>query len=134
MLQKGEDSDACALGRADYQTKEAFMSAARLNRDAGTATFRHSKPRTGSEVFSGQTWSRLGRILKLSRRELEIVRGVFNDQTEFAIACNLGISEHTVHTHVERLYRKLDVRDRTQLILRVVREFMHPASAPRNAL
>jgi DNA-binding NarL/FixJ family response regulator len=50
---------------------------------------------------------------------LQIVRAVFDDQTEYAIAADLGISPHTVHTHFERLHRKLAVSDRVQLVLRV---------------
>src|ERR1017187_688409 len=67
-------------------------------------------PRTsGSGIFSGQAWTEIARSLKLSRRELQIVRSVFDDCTELAIATDLGISPHTVHTHVERLHYKLAV-------------------------
>jgi DNA-binding CsgD family transcriptional regulator len=56
------------------------------------------------------------RSLKLSGRELQIVRGVFDDYTELAIAKNLNISPHTIHTHCERLYHKLAVTDRVKLV------------------
>ena len=49
---------------------------------------------------------------------------VFDDGTEYAIAADLGISAHTVHTHLERLRHKLGVNDRAGLILRVVEEFI----------
>lgn len=57
-------------------------------------------------------------------RELQIIRGVFDDRTEFNIATGLNISPHTVHTHVERLHHKLHVADRVQLALRVMDEFL----------
>lgn len=74
----------------------------------------------GSRLLAGEEWQRAERGLHLSGREVEIVRAIFDDRTESAIAQGLGISPHTVHTHVERLYRKLGVTSRTQLVLRVV--------------
>ncbi len=88
----------------------------------------------GSAIFSEQAWVEIGRSLKLSRRELEITRGVFDDHTEFAIAADLGISAHTVHTHFERLYRKLGVKGRVELILRVTHEFLALTAAPGSVL
>jgi DNA-binding CsgD family transcriptional regulator len=59
----------------------------------------------------------LGRVLALSPRELEIARGVMADEKEMAIAVRLGISVHTVHTHLERIYRKMGVSSRVQLVV-----------------
>ena len=75
-------------------------------------------------MFSEQAWKEIARSLKLSGQELQIVRGVFDDYTEFAISSNLKISPHTVHTHCERLYHKLAVTDRVKLVLRVMEEFL----------
>ena len=63
---------------------------------------------TGSRIFSEPEWAKIGRSLSL-RRELQLVRGMFDDRTDFAIADDLGISPHTVHTHCQRSYRKLEV-------------------------
>jgi len=78
----------------------------------------------GSAVFPDATWNEVLSRLGLSHREGEIVRAVFDDQTEFAIGANLGISPHTVHTHFERLHKKLGVGDRVQLVLCITREFL----------
>ena len=78
----------------------------------------------GTAMFSKQAWEEIARSLKLSGQELQIVRGVFDDYTEFAIANNLNVSPHTVHTHCERLYHKLAVTDRVKLVLRVMDEFL----------
>lgn len=75
-------------------------------------------------IFSEKAWREIACSLKLSQREFQIVHGVFNDQTEFAIAVNLSISPYTVHTHCARLYRKLAVTDRVKLVLRVTNEFL----------
>jgi DNA-binding NarL/FixJ family response regulator len=74
-------------------------------------------------MFCERTWTILAVSLKLSGRELQIVRGIFNDQKESTIAAELGVSPHTAHTERERLYRKLGINDRLQLMLRIIAEF-----------
>jgi hypothetical protein len=59
---------------------------------------------------------------------------VFDDDTDFSIAASLGISPHTVHTHFERLHRKLEVANRSQLILRIVSEFLVLTASPGSVL
>jgi DNA-binding NarL/FixJ family response regulator len=78
----------------------------------------------GSEIFSEGMWAEIARSLKLSRRELQVVRGVFDDRTGYHIANELGISPHAVHTYLDRLHRKLGVVDRVQLLLCIMREFV----------
>ena len=85
-------------------------------------------------MFSEQAWMEIARNLRLSGQELQIVRGVFDDYTEFAIASNLRVSPHTVHTHCERLYHKLAVTDRVKLVLRVMDEFLALTVAPGSVL
>jgi DNA-binding CsgD family transcriptional regulator len=84
----------------------------------------------GAAMFSEPAWKEIARSLKLSNRELQIVREVFEDHTEFNISVNLSVSPHTVHTHCERLYRKLGVTDRVKLVLRVMDEFLALTVAP----
>ena len=85
-------------------------------------------------MFGEQAWSEIAHSLNLSGRELQIVRGVFDDETEIAIAGDLGISRHTVHTHFSRLHHKLGVATRTQMSLRVMKEFMALTSSPESGL
>ena len=80
--------------------------------------------RSGARLFEPVTWLVLGQELRLSSRELQIVQQVFDDRREETIASLLGISPHTVNTHLQRLYRKLGVSSRTALILRVVAAYM----------
>jgi DNA-binding NarL/FixJ family response regulator len=88
----------------------------------------------GAAMFSEQAWMEIARSLRLSGQELQIVRGVFDDYTESAIASNLRVSPHTVHTHCERLYHKLAVTDRVKLVLRVMDEFIALTVAPGSVL
>lgn len=61
----------------------------------------------------------ISRALRLSPREATIVTLVLSDAHEEDIANTLGISKHTVHTHLDRIYRKLNVHSRCQLALRL---------------
>jgi len=78
----------------------------------------------GAAMFSELAWGQIARNLKLSGQELQVVRGVFDDLTEGAIADHLKVSPHTIHTHTERLYRKLGVTGRVKLALRVMDEYV----------
>ena len=88
----------------------------------------------GSAMFSPDAWTKIAHSLSLSNRELEIVRGTFDDKTEFEIAADLRVSPSTIHTHVERLHHKLAITDRAQLILRVMQEFIALTATPGNDL
>jgi len=58
--------------------------------------------------------ARLGR---LTRREEEILRLVARGMSNGEIAAEMFLSEATVKTHVGRLLRKLDCRDRVQAVV-----------------
>ncbi len=73
-----------------------------------------------SGVLSDAQWTQVAGRLSLSDRELEVVRGVFDDLKEAAIAARMNISNHTVHTHLERLYRKLGVNGRCSMVVAVM--------------
>ncbi|MBS1272115.1 MAG: Transcriptional regulatory protein DegU [Candidatus Marinimicrobia bacterium] len=53
---------------------------------------------------------------ELSPRELEILQAIVDDETEYAIAYDLDISEHTVRSHVKNIYKKLQVHSRTAVV------------------
>ena len=74
-------------------------------------------------LFSNEEWASLSHSLKFSSRELQIVQGIFSNQTERQTAICLGISHHTIHTYLGRLYRKLNVGDRCELLISVFTEF-----------
>ncbi len=52
----------------------------------------------------------------LTNREIEILQSIVQDDTEYAIAMNLGISGHTVRTHVKNIYKKLQVHSRGAVV------------------
>ena len=75
-------------------------------------------------MLSKEAWSAIARSCGLSPRELQIIRGIFDNHTEHAIAASLGISRHTIHTYLTRIFHKLDASTRTQVALRVMHRFL----------
>src|ERR1041384_6072604 len=78
---------------------------------------------TGHAVFVPGEWRSLAAGLGLSPRACGIVRPVFDGNSEKAAAAPLGLSPHTVHTYLWRIYRKLRVQSREELLVRVFAEF-----------
>jgi len=78
----------------------------------------------GHPVFSSEVWNILASSLGWSDRESQIVPALLDDLKEAAIAARLGISRHTVHTHTERLYRKMGITSRVGLVRRVFLEYL----------
>ena len=78
----------------------------------------------GRFPLSGRAWHNVIGTLRLSPREAQIVPFIFADATEDTIARVLGISRHTVHTYLERLYQKLGVSSRVELVVRLVTEYL----------
>ena len=78
----------------------------------------------GSRLFRDEEWCVLVNRLGLSPREAEIVRLIFDDLSKDAIARQLSLSSHTIQTYLRRLYRKLDVRSRGELLILVFFEFL----------
>jgi DNA-binding NarL/FixJ family response regulator len=77
-------------------------------------------PLPGAALFPAGEWAAIATAFSLSARELLVLQAVFDGDKESAIADDLGLSPHTVHTYFERLHRKLAARDRVELVLRVV--------------
>src|SRR5262245_12546446 len=75
-------------------------------------------------IVPHDAWEVIANALSISDRELQIIQGIFDDQKEFAIAQELKISVHTVHTHLERLYQKLGVSSRVALVLYILSEYL----------
>ena len=57
----------------------------------------------------------------LSRREKEILQKVAYGATTKEVAQDLGISPHTVKTHLERIFEKLGANDRAQAVAIAIR-------------
>jgi DNA-binding NarL/FixJ family response regulator len=58
----------------------------------------------------------------LSKRETEILQMVAYGSTTKEVAHDLGISPHTVKTHLERIFEKLGANDRAQAVAIAIRK------------
>ena len=88
----------------------------------------------GAEMLSDASWRDIAKTLRISGRELQIVHGIFDNRTEHAIAVNLSIADCTVHTHLNRLYKKLGVTTRVELVLRVIETFLSTEQVFRRSM
>jgi DNA-binding NarL/FixJ family response regulator len=66
-------------------------------------------------LFSDSLWNRIASELKMSPRQLLIVRGILEEKKACAIALELGLKPRTVETHIERVFKKAGVRSRLGL-------------------
>lgn len=84
-----------------------------------------------SSCLSDDEWRSIQQTLGLSRRQLQIVLRIFDGLREESIGRQLGISSHTVHAHLNRLYGKLHVKSRSELIVCVFLTYVCQVSAGR---
>ncbi len=68
------------------------------------------------DLLSAGQWHTLTMRLGLSTRQAQVLRYAFYDERDCAIAKSLGVSEHTVHTHRIRLFRKIGATSMSQAI------------------
>ena len=57
----------------------------------------------------------------LSARQVEILQAIANGATTKQVARELGITQKTVHNHLNAIYRKLDAQSRTDAVVRATR-------------
>jgi DNA-binding CsgD family transcriptional regulator len=88
-------------------------------------------PVRGVSPLTSAEWHMVSRHLALSRRESQVARLMLDDLADDDIARHLSISPHTVHAHVTKLYRKLAVHSRHQLIIRLFNAYVSSSSLRR---
>lgn len=74
--------------------------------------------------LSYEDWQSIAVLIRLSPRELEIAQLIFANFPQAQIAEHLRISRHTVHTHVDRIYRKLHISSQSELIVCIFKAFV----------
>ena len=74
-------------------------------------------------IFSNEEWTNICLGLNLSNRQVQIVTLLLEGHKTFSVAAVLSISPDTVRAHLRRLYLKLEISDRLELMTRCVREF-----------
>jgi two-component system, NarL family, response regulator DegU len=121
---RGAISEAIRAGVSGYLLKDASVDAlvdAAKNAIEGNAVIHPQLTKTFIEearlsepVEGGPT--------PLSKREREILQKVADGSTTRQVANELGISPHTVKTHLERIFEKLGANDRAQAVAMAIRQ------------
>lgn len=115
-------SEAIQAGVSGYLLKDAsadeLVNAARLALE-GKAVIHPQLTRAFIEEV--QIAEKRVEAPPLSRREKEILQKVAYGATTKEVAHDLGISPHTVKTHLERIFEKLGANDRAQAVAIAIR-------------
>ncbi len=115
-------SEAIQAGVSGYLLKDTsadeLVNAARLAVE-GKAVIHPQL--TKAFIEEVQTAEKKGDAAALSRREKEILQKVAYGATTKEVAQDLGISPHTVKTHLERIFEKLGANDRAQAVAIAIR-------------
>lgn len=78
---------------------------------------------TGNGLFSEPEWDCLIAHLSLAERQAEILHLLLHGENDKQIAQRLGISLPTIRTHLQRIFARFDVSNRTSLVVEVFRQF-----------
>jgi DNA-binding NarL/FixJ family response regulator len=118
---RGAVSEAIQAGVSGYllkdATPDALVDAAR-NAVEGNAVIHPHLTKTFIEEASTADEPK---STPLSKREREILQKVADGATTRQVASDLGISPHTVKTHLERIFEKLGANDRAQAVAIAIR-------------
>ena len=77
---------------------------------------------TKTFIEEAQSANKDAGVALLSKRETEILQKVAYGATTKVVADELGISPHTVKTHLERIFEKLGANDRAQAVAIAIRK------------
>ncbi|MEO8475988.1 MAG: response regulator transcription factor [Actinomycetota bacterium] len=120
---RGAISEAIQAGVSGYLLKDAspdtLVDAAK-NAIEGNAVIHPQLTKTFIEEVRLSD-SDVPRAAPLSKREREILQKVADGATTRQVASELGISPHTVKTHLERIFEKLSANDRAQAVAIAIR-------------
>lgn len=116
-------TEAMQAGVSGYLLKDAgideLVNAARLAME-GKAVIHPQLTKTFIEEAQ-LAEQRADSPTQLSKREREILQKVAYGATTKEVAKDLGISPHTVKTHLERIFEKLGANDRAQAVAIAIR-------------
>ena len=117
MVVAGSDNEAPVLVHVFHDSSERESS------QGATDTVREGLARRGADIVSDHpvTASHSAASVKLTGRELEVLRLVALGRTTPQIARELDISYHTVLNHIRNFRRKLDSATKLEAVLTAIR-------------
>ena len=113
-----------ASGNGDQRSPLQSVAAVHSVAPGSISSYEGTLPLTHLE------WSVIATSLRLSQRESEIARRMLDVVSESDIAEQLSIAPRTVHGHLERLYRKLRVHNRYELVVRLFSAYLLTCRPP----
>lgn len=122
---RGAIAEAIQAGVSGYLLKDASADAlvdAAKNAIEGNAVIHPQLTKTFIEEVRLGEGADPGGSAPLSKREREILQKVADGATTRQVATELGISPHTVKTHLERIFEKLAANDRAQAVAIAIRQ------------
>lgn len=81
------------------------------------------------DFIGAMKWSAVVHNLSLSERESAIAALLLRGHSQPQIAAEMKISVHTVHTHLERLYRKLGVHSGKAVIAKLFQVYVETSQS-----
>ena len=81
---------------------------------------RNKRKKLGQDQLSIQQWSDVCRKMKMSLREENVCKLLFDGMTRQQIADQMGISNRTVRHHMEKIHLKLNVSNRVGVVLKII--------------
>ncbi|MFN2376276.1 MAG: response regulator transcription factor [Candidatus Binatia bacterium] len=90
--------------------------------DTGSGSLHSDWTSPSSPPGSIPTSGMVTELRALSEREKQILRLICDGLSNAEIATRLGLSSETVKADLKRIFRKIDVKNRTQAAVRVVRQ------------
>ena len=110
---------ACQIQRPTNGFPRSAALPATENSTGRTRT-RAILPERPSTLLTGAQWQHVAETLRLSGRELEIVKAVFDCASNTRVSSEIGMPINTVREHFRRLYRKLGINTHLELCLCVL--------------
>jgi DNA-binding NarL/FixJ family response regulator len=114
-VSRGRSED---LPHNKMESSEAPLSYTPRPRHGLTKTFSSSSP---EELFNESEWHRLIEHLALPERQAEILYLLIHGENDKQIARKLKISLPTLRTHLQRMYGRFNVPNRTSLVVELFR-------------
>ncbi|KGN33829.1 LuxR family transcriptional regulator [Knoellia sinensis KCTC 19936] len=113
--------DALRAGASGFLLKDAsedrLITAIRVVADGGSLFAPSVTRRLVSEFAARAPKPAPLGMASLTEREVEVVRLIARGHSNQEVASSLFVTENTVKTHVARILAKLDLRDRTQVVV-----------------
>jgi DNA-binding NarL/FixJ family response regulator len=78
------------------------------------------RPAPGRSPLAPELWARVADSLALSPQQARLVELLLGGLRDKDIAASMGVGLPTVRTYFERVFRRVGVTDRVQLVIRVM--------------